>query len=122
MIAELQTPAILVSGNVLLTLGFLSTLGIHFRLGREWRSGIDPGGPRHLISSGVYGFSRNPMFLSVAISQLGFFLAIPSLFSLVCLLVGLYTLHSQALAEETHLVGLFPEDYRDYASRVRRWI
>jgi len=51
-----------------------------------------------------------------------FFLDLPSLFSAVCLVVGLYTLHSQALAEENHLARAFPEGYRHYRGQVRRWL
>jgi protein-S-isoprenylcysteine O-methyltransferase Ste14 len=62
------------------------------------------------------------MFVCIAISQLGFFLAIPSIFSLVCLIIGLYTLRSQALEEELHLSQQFPIAYAAYSSKVRRWV
>ena len=113
---------IVLTGNILLTAGFLLAVTIHFNLGSNWRSGIDPDGPEKLRTGGFYKFSRNPMFLGVAIAQVGFLLAMPSVFSCVCLLVGLYTLHSQALAEEAHLIKLFPEDYRYYMVHVKRWL
>lgn len=121
MITDLQAPSIILLGLFLLTVGFITTVLIHFSLGKEWRSGIDPSGPNKVISSGVYRFSRNPMFICIAISQLGFFLAIPSIFSLVCLIIGLYTLRSQALEEELHLSQKFPVAYAAYSSKVRRW-
>jgi protein-S-isoprenylcysteine O-methyltransferase Ste14 len=122
MINSLQSQSIILTGLTLLTVGFLSTALIHYSLGKEWRSGIDPSGPNTVISSGVYRFSRNPMFVCIAISQLGFFLAIPSVFSLVCLIIGLYTLRSQALEEELHLSQQFPIAYAAYSSKVRRWV
>jgi protein-S-isoprenylcysteine O-methyltransferase Ste14 len=61
------------------------------------------------------------MFLGVAAAQVGFFLALPSVFSAICLIVGLSVLQRQVLAEEAHLSGRFSEDYKDYSTRVRRW-
>ncbi|WP_237444435.1 methyltransferase family protein [Sinobacterium norvegicum] len=122
IVESLQMKAVILTGIVLLTLGFISTIMIHYKLGKQWRSGIDPNGPSELVSNGWYRYSRNPMFVCVAIAQFGFFLAMPSLFSLVCLMIGLYTLNSQALAEEKHLFILYPREYKDYCSHVRRWI
>lgn len=122
MINFLVRPPIILSGITLLSLGFISTAAIHFKLGDEWRSGIDPNGPKKIVTQGLYRYSRNPMFVFVALAQLGFFLALPSVFSLICLVIGLYTLDSQAKAEEKHLASVFPEDYAQYTNKVRRWI
>lgn len=119
---SLQHFMVILSGNVLLTLGFVFTIGVHFSLGAGWRSGVDPEGPVKLVSTGAYKYSRNPMFLGVAISQAGFFLALPSVFSLVCLCFGLLMLHRQVQAEEHHLSEQFPQAYEVYAARVRRWL
>ncbi|PKH87394.1 methyltransferase family protein [Colwellia sp. Bg11-28] len=122
MINILELPSVITLGLILLTVGFLSTALIHYSLGKEWRSGIDPSGPARVITSGAYQFSRNPMFVCIAVAQLGFFFAMPSVFSLVCLTIGLYTLNSQTLEEEIHLSQKFPIEYATYVSKVRRWV
>ncbi len=122
LFSELQIPALILLGNGLLTLGFLATIALHFKLGRQWRSGIDPNNPSQLITSGVYGVSRNPMFLAIGISQLGFFLAMPSLFSGICLVIGYSCLAVQTAAEEKHLSLILPKEYNYYRNRVRRWL
>jgi protein-S-isoprenylcysteine O-methyltransferase Ste14 len=109
-------------GNVLLTIGFLMTIIIHFSMKQQWRSGVDPKGPNTLITNGFFKYSRNPIFVSVGLSQLGFFLALPSIFTLVCLIIGLYTLYKQTMVEEQHLVTIFQDDYKSYQSNVRRWV
>ncbi|ARD44753.1 isoprenylcysteine carboxylmethyltransferase family protein [Colwellia sp. PAMC 21821] len=122
ILPSLDHAVILITGNVLLTIGFLLTIIIHFSMKRKWRSGIDPKGPEALITDGFFQYSRNPIFVSVALSQLGFFLALPSVFTLVCLLIGLYTLYKQTLAEERHLTEIFANKYKTYQTSVRRWL
>jgi len=121
-ISLLQNFLSIIIGDILLAFGFLLTITVNRRLGEHWRSGIDPSGPVQLISDGFYKYTRNPMFLGVAISQFGFFLALPSVFTFVCLVIGLYTLHSQVLSEEKHLAEVYPNEYKNYTSQVRRWI
>ncbi len=87
MLESFQKKEVIFTGVFLLTLGFISTIMINFKLGRHWRSGIDPNGPSIFISDAWYGYSRNPMFLFVGIAQLGFFLAMPSIFSVACLII-----------------------------------
>jgi len=118
----LNTWPIVLTGDILLTVGFLFTVVVHFGLGNQWRSGIDPSEPKQLRTDSIYKYSRNPMFLGIATAQVGFLLAMPSVFSSVCLIIGLYTLYSQTMAEEAHLLKLFPKDYRHYMSHVRRWL
>jgi len=117
----LQWP-ILVLGNVLLIVGFVFTVLVHRSMGNLWRSGIDPSGPTELKTDSFFQFSRNPMFVSVGLAQLGFFLALPSAFSLVCLILGWLALHRQVIAEESHLANAFAYQYQNYKSRVPRWL
>ena len=88
----------------------------------DWRSGIDPRkDKRKLLTGGPFGRSRNPLFLAVMAGQLGFFLALPSVFSLVCLVAGVLVITRQAREEEKALAEKFGEDYERYRVRVPRW-
>lgn len=122
IITPLAQAGFIITGALLLTFGFVATVAVHFRFGNQWRSGIDPAGPKNIIENGLYQYSRNPMFCFVAIAQLGFFLALPSVFSLVCLAIGILTLDRQAKAEEVHLLERFPTEYALYKGKVRRWV
>ena len=122
MISSLEKSPIILSGNVFLTCGFILTICIHFSMGRQWRSGNDPISPGHLITDGFFKYSRNPMFISVAFCQVGFFLAVPSYFSLFCLVIGSYTLYRQTLSEEQYLSKIFPIKYKIYSNKVPRWL
>ena len=122
VITSFDNALVLLLGNVLLTFGFLITLAIHFSMKQKWRSGVDPKGPKALITDGFFKYSRNPIFVSVGLSQLGFFLALPSVFTFVCLIIGLYTLYKQTMVEEQHLITTFQDNYKVYQSNVRRWV
>lgn len=122
LIIPFQTFSVILMGNILIATGFLFTLFNHFWLGRNWTSGIDPGGPEKVVTSGFYKYSRNPMFAGIILAQLGFFLALPSVFSLACLVIGAAAIYRQAISEEQHLETHFPSEYAVYRSNVRRWI
>lgn len=121
MFDDLLIAPLMLVGILMLSFGFILAIYVHFHLADIWRSGIDPKGPEALKTTGIYGVSRNPMFLGVALAQIGFFFALPSCFTATCLLIGLYTLNSQTLAEEKHLEGVFNDAYVDYRGQVRRW-
>lgn len=122
MMTSLERVPIILSGDLILTCGFLLIITIHISLGSKWRSGIDPKKPDQLITDGFYQYSRNPIFMSIALCQLGFFLALPSVFSLLCLVIGLSVLHRQTLSEERNLAKKFPDEYQTYSSKVQRWL
>lgn len=109
-------------GDVLLAVGFTWTVLVHLTLGHHWTSGINGKGPNVLITKGIYRFTRNPIFLGVLVSQFGFWLALPSWFSLICLVFGVTIIMRQTYEEEHHLALRFPNEYFRYRSEVRRWL
>ena len=76
-----------------------------------------------LVESGLYAFSRNPMYLALALLLLSlcFYLANPFAFIAVALFVA-YITRFQIVPEERALEARFGERYRRYRQRVRRWI
>ena len=110
------------SGLVLLSLGFSFTVFTHFAMKAAWRSGIDPNSPKALITSGLYARSRNPMFIGVIMAQIGFFLALPSIFTLMCLVIGVVAVYRQMQAEEVDLINKFKGTYQQYCQQVPRWL
>jgi protein-S-isoprenylcysteine O-methyltransferase Ste14 len=102
------------SGFILLFIGRFG-LGSSFRIGRPKES-------TRLKVDGLFGVSRNPMYLGVYATLLASVLYTlnPLLF-----LVGVFVAavhHKIVLAEEEHLRKVFGEEYRDYCSCVRRYL
>lgn len=113
---------VLVVGMVFLLISFSAVNYLQAFMHEDWRSGVDPKQNRRLLTTGPYSRSRNPVFMAVMLGQLGFFLALPSLFSLVCLVAGVTVLVRQARVEEKALADLFGDAYEAYRRRVPRWL
>ncbi|MFX4227418.1 MAG: methyltransferase family protein [Porticoccaceae bacterium] len=90
------------------------------------RTTVDPRFPAQsvqLIQTGVYQFSRNPMYLGFLLLLTGwtFYLGNGAGFLLLPLFV-LYLNRFQIEPEERILLEKFGAPYRDYLNDVRRWI
>ena len=121
-VAPLWRPEIVLAGNLLLLSSFLAVLYINAFMARDWRSGIDEDSGTPLITTGPFALSRNPMFILIQLAQLGLFLSLPSVFTLVCLVVGATALHAQVRLEERHLLARHGQAYRAYCQEVPRWL
>ena len=114
-------PTVLVTGNVLLLLGFVAILYTHFYMDQSWRSGIDEDDNVPLITRGPFAISRNPLFVLIQICQVGLFLSLPSVFTLLCLAVGVFVIQGQVRLEEKHLRRRYGDAYVAYCRSVPRW-
>lgn len=79
--------------------------------------------PSVLVVDGLYGFSRNPMYLGFALLILGVWVLLGTLSTLyVAVLFILITDRCYIRFEEAMLDRKFGKAYREYKKRVRRWI
>jgi protein-S-isoprenylcysteine O-methyltransferase Ste14 len=77
----------------------------------------------NLVTTGVYRFSRNPIYVGLTLIYLGVTLLTDSLVALVLLpLVLIFIRFGVIEREERYLEIKFGEAYREYKGRVRRWI
>ena len=76
-----------------------------------------------LITSGIYSFTRNPMYLGLSSIQVAFGIylgAYASIFLIPAFII--YITHKQIIYEEEILKKEFGEEYIKYLKSVRRWI
>jgi protein-S-isoprenylcysteine O-methyltransferase Ste14 len=118
----LQHPALVVAGLILLGVSLVWTLIAQAQMGQAWRIGIDMQHQTELVQSGVFGLSRNPIFLGMRVTLLGLFLILPNALTLTMLALGEALMQIQVRLEEEHLSHLHGERYQAYRQRVRRWL
>ena len=89
------------------------------------RTGQDPKpweSTPEIISSGVYRFTRNPMYVGMALLQAGIGLALASAWIIALVPVVLAVVYTTAVRhEEAYLEEKFGAAYLSYKSLVRRW-
>ena len=107
--------------------GFLCLVGLilmFFSLasfGDSFRVGIDTEHSGKLITTGVFAFSRNPIYVAFGCVLLGQFLILSNWILLVYLGAAIWLFHRQVLREEDYLKDHYGQEYADYCSRVRRY-
>lgn len=113
----------MVAGGVLAVAG-LALIIVAAAQFRVAQTNIEPWKPTtSLITTGIYGYTRNPIYLGMAIGFVGLSLLTDSLLALLALPVALVIMHHGVILREEHyLEGKFGADYRKYRDRVRRWI
>lgn len=109
-------------GIVLLVVALLWVLIAQIQMGDSWRIGIDEKSKSLLVQNGLFGVSRNPIFLGMLIMLIGLLLILPTAATLVITVLGFVLIHVQVRLEEAFLLEKYGEDYRNYQKRVRRWI
>lgn len=109
-------------GLILLLTSFIWTSIGQYQMSKSWRIGINYDEKTDLVSSGLFKYSRNPIFLGVLVSYLGTFLIIPNNLSFAILMVTYVTIQTQVRMEEEYLEKVQGQVYQDYKSQVRRWL
>ncbi|MEO8064870.1 MAG: isoprenylcysteine carboxylmethyltransferase family protein [Pseudomonadota bacterium] len=76
-----------------------------------------------LVTAGWFRYTRNPMYLGMALMLFGGGMALGSLGALLPTAAFVATVQSNFIeGEEELLTETFGEHYREYKSRVRRWL
>jgi len=118
----LNSPVFAVVGLVLLTLALIWVLVAQLQMGDSWRIGIDEKTASPLVQRGLFGISRNPIFLGMSVMLVGMLLTLPTAATLMVTILGIILIHILVRLEEPFLLENYGNAYRDYQKRVRRWI
>jgi protein-S-isoprenylcysteine O-methyltransferase Ste14 len=101
----------------------LAVLGLSLAsFGNSFRVGVDVDHPDRLVTTGIFGFSRNPIYVAFACVLLGQFLVFPNWILLAYLIAGFWLFHRQVLREEAFLQKHYGREYTAYCARVRRYL
>ena len=103
---------------------WLALDGSAMLLFRRARTSVVPMRPTTaLVTSGPYRFTRNPMYVGMAVLYLALALSLGVIWALALLPAVLYLVDRLVIVREEHyLETKFGENYREYKQRVRRWL
>jgi protein-S-isoprenylcysteine O-methyltransferase Ste14 len=97
-----------------------AALGLFRRTGQDPKPWVST---PEIISTGVYRFTRNPMYIGLALVQAAIGIGAANGWILALAPVWLVIVYFIAVRhEEAYLAGKFGADYIEYTKRVRRWL
>src|SRR5262245_7290811 len=110
-------------GVALVALGLAVVLSVAHTL-RAAGTNVDPLLPTTaIVTSGLFRFSRNPLYVGLTLMYLGLTLVFNTWWAIVLLVPLLMMMHRGVVQrEERYLEQKFGEAYRQYRSRVRRYL
>ncbi|MCB0346752.1 MAG: isoprenylcysteine carboxylmethyltransferase family protein [Bdellovibrionales bacterium] len=112
----------MIAGSLLIASGLAFVLwsGAVFK---RMQTAIEPGSrPSMFATSGPYQWSRNPMYLGLAVIHFGIALIVNSVWLFLTTFMVLVALDRRIVPREEALLGeMYPEEYAKYRRRVRRW-
>ncbi|MBP7547485.1 MAG: isoprenylcysteine carboxylmethyltransferase family protein [Corallincola sp.] len=109
---------LIASGAAICLWGALS-----FRLARTTLDPRVPHRSSQLVDGGIYRFTRNPMYLGMALSLLGYGVWLGKGSALLAVVAFVFYLtRFQIIPEERALAHRFGEGFKRYCRRVRRWL
>jgi len=121
---SISVPVVLRNVGFALTfIGLLCGVGAFLEF-RKARTTLDPhGSTKQLVTSGIYRFTRNPIYLGFLLMVIGFPLNSGIYWGIIISPLYITTMNRLVIErEETYLEKKFKEQYSGYRSRVRRWL
>lgn len=77
----------------------------------------------HLVTSGAFSFTRNPIYFANTLLMIAIGLITANVWFVALALIAAFATQKLAIVpEEKHLQARFGKKYIDYAKKVRRWI
>ena len=104
--------------------GIVSTAGAReFRRLKTTVNPLHPERASSIVTTGIYRYTRNPMYVGIGLVLLGCFLAFGGLSAVLGLPAFVwYITRFQIIPEERALEAKFGGEYTAYLARVRRWL
>lgn len=101
---------------------------LQYRCSGDYRARVGGGGPgmsnppERVVSSGVYAWTRNPMYLGHQVFLAGLALTTRSPLAAAVFVGHIPWFNARAAEDERGLEALFDADYIGYRERVPRWL
>lgn len=116
----LETPALQLTGMIICLFSLAWTVIARAQMRHSWRIGIDTKNATALVTEGLFRYSRNPVFLGMLLTVLGFFMMLPNAVTLIIVVAGYILIQVQIRLEEAFLLAQHGNSYAVYKSNVKR--
>lgn len=110
------------TGIGLMLIAFIWVVIAQIQMKTSWRIGIDNHMKTELVTTGLFQYSRNPVFLGMTLSLVGFFFTFPTVIAFFLLITGNILMQIQIRLEEEHLLRQHGSVYLAYKKRVARML
>ena len=110
------------AGLFMASLGAMLAFAAQMSMAASWRIGVAEGATGTLVTGGLFGFSRNPVFVGQLMLLLGTALAVPSIPTIFGILLFAGSALVQVRSEERELRRTLGPAYDTYCQSVPRWI
>lgn len=122
-LAALDNRTVQVAGIALAVTGIIATVGAQQTMGESWRIGVDTRETTVLVSTGVFGLVRNPIFTAMLTFAAGSALITPNPLALSGFILLAASIELQVrVVEEPYLLAAHGATYRNYGTRVGRFL
>jgi len=122
-VALLDREAVQVVGAVVAVLGIVATLAAQVQMGTSWRIGVDPSERTGLVTAGIFGWVRNPIFTAMLLAAVGFTLLVGNVVAVLALAALVVAIEVQVRAvEEPYLREVHGAEFDRYVARTGRFL
>ena len=84
---------------------------------------LEPDQAQKLVVSGLFRFTRNPMYLGMALVLFAWALYLANASAIIGPVLFVASITALQIKPEEEVLGkIFGQDYADYRKRVRRWL
>ena len=116
-------PILQLFGFLLVIIGFLLGMGALIAFRRAGTTLNPHGQAARLVTSGIYGFTRNPIYLGFLFIVVGISLDSGSYWGILLAPILIILFNQLVIGpEEEYLASKFDEQFNSYKQKVRRWI
>lgn len=121
-ISYLENNVLKAIGLILAHISLLWICVAQYQMRHSWRIGIDEVNKTDLVTSGIFGISRNPIFLGMIVSVLGIFLIIPNVLTFCIAITTYIVIGIQIRMEEAFLLTQHQGTYLQYKTNTNRFL
>ncbi|WP_417464447.1 methyltransferase family protein [Kordiimonas sp.] len=93
-------------------------------MGKAWRIGVprEVEASQSLVTTGLYRFSRNPIYVGIMLFVIGSAIVIPGPVTILSTIITFVFMNKVIEAEEAFLKDAFGAEFDAYCKQTRRWL